>query len=299
MNYFGAIEAGGTKFACAIGKENGEIIKKLIVPTDKPEVTIPQIIDFFKKEKATPICGIGIACFGPLDVNEKSLTYGEITTTPKLAWKNFNIVKAFKKHFDLPIGFDTDVNGAALGEHFYGAAKGLDTFIYVTVGTGIGVGGMVRGNLMHGLIHPEMGHIIIPQRKDDDFIGVCPYHKNNCLEGLASGPSMHKRWKVDKLSTLEMSHIAWDLEAYYLAIAIANWIMCISPQIVIIGGGVMHYEHLLFKIRKDVQKILNGYLHSEKIVTDKINDYIVKPFLKDNSGITGAIALAKKALRQN
>ena len=296
MQYFGAIEAGGTKFVCAIGNEKGKILKKIVIPTKHPKETICQVIDFFEESRS--LSAIGIACFGPIDVNQKSKNYGKITTTPKIEWKNYNIVKTFKNHFKLPIGFDTDVNGAALGEHSFGAAKNLDTFIYITVGTGIGVGGMVSSRLIHGLIHPEMGHIFIPKSKNDKFKGICPYHKDKCLEGLASGPAMHKRWKTKSLHLLNEKHIAWEMESNYLALAIANWIMCISPQLVIIGGGVMSHENLLPKIRKKIQIHLNGYLNHPYIVSEKINDYIVKPFLKENSGIMGAISLAKLALKE-
>ncbi len=298
MNYFGAIEAGGTKFVCAIGNSDGKILKKEIFPTTTPKNTIPLIFDFFKKEhKKTPLTAIGIACFGPLNLHIESPSYGEITTTPKTSWQHFNIVKAFKNEFSLPIGFDTDVNGAALGEYRFGAAKGIDTFIYITVGTGIGVGGMAKKDLLHGLIHPEMGHIIIPQRKDDDFIGVCPFHKN-CLESLASGPSMMKRWGVKAALSLPDDHKAWDLEAYYLGVGIANFILCISPKKIIMGGGVMKQKSLFKKIRKNVQEQLNGYVKHE-MIQDKIDEYIVPPGLKDNVGILGAIALAELALEDS
>lgn len=295
MKYFGGIEAGGTKMICAIGNIQGKIIKKVIFPTISPKITWPKVIDFFKKEnKKTKLSSIGVGCFGPLDLNKDSKNYGEITTTPKVKWNHFNIVKSLKNHFSIPIGFDTDVNAAALAEGWWGAAEGLDTFIYITIGTGIGVGAVVSNKLLHGLIHPEMGHILIEKRKDDNFKSICPYHQN-CLEGLASGPSMMKRWKTNKATDLKDTHIAWDLESYYLSIAISNWILCLSPQKVIIGGGLSSKKILIKKIRKNVKDMLNGYV-KHKLILSNISKYIVLPKLKNNSGILGAIALGEKLL---
>ncbi len=291
MEIFGAIEAGGTKFVCAIGNNDGKILNQTTIPTKTPDITIPQVIEFFKKEnEKQKLAAIGIGTFGPVDVDPKLKTYGMIRSTPKLAWKDFAFLKAIKSHFNIPIGFDTDVNSAALGEKKWGAAKGLSTFIYITVGTGIGVGAIVEGNLLHGLTHPEMGHIFIPQDKRDTFEGVCPYHKN-CLEGLASGPSMSKRWNLKEALDLPHDHEGWDFESYYLALGIANYILCISPQKVIIGGGVMNQDFLLPLIQKKVQTLLNGYINHPMIL-ENIENYIVKPGLNTHSGICGSIALA-------
>jgi fructokinase len=297
MKYFGGIEAGGTNFICAIGSEDGKILKKTTFQTITPKKTIPEAINFFLNEnKSTPLSAIGIACFGPLDLDKNSITYGEITTTPKAGWNHYNIYNAFKNILPIPLGFDTDVNGAALGEHLWGAAKNIDSFIYITVGTGIGVGAMISNSLLHGLIHPEMGHIIIPKCSDDDFSSVCPFHKN-CLEGLASGPAMMKRWKVKAATDLEDNHKGWDLEAYYLGIAIANYSLCLSPKKVIIGGGVLKKKHLIDKIRQNVALQLNNYLKHDLIVKD-IKNYIVLPKHMGDSGILGSIALAIQALER-
>jgi len=296
MQLFAGIEAGGTKFVCAIGDALGNIREKIIIPTTMPEETMAQVIKYLQAINAiTPISAIGIATFGPIDLDKKSPYYGYITTPPKPGWGYYNILGAIQKFFPLPIGFDTDVNGAALGEYRWGAAQGLDTFLYITVGTGIGAGGIISGELMHGLIHPEMGHIFIPHDlQQDNFAGVCPFH-GDCLEGLATGPALHKRWNVKSAMDLPPDHPAWDLEAKYLGYAFANYILTLSPQKIIVGGGVMKRKELYPKIRAKVKSLLNGYIKHEKILTN-IDNYIVEPGLHENSGICGAMALAEKAL---
>lgn len=186
----GAIEAGGTKFICAVGDENGNIFEKAVFPTKTPLETIGDMVNFFKDKN---IDSLGIGSFGPIDPDKKSLTYGYIMNTPKDGWKNFNFLGELKKYFSIPMEFDTDVNGSVLGEVLWGAGKGVDTCLYITVGTGIGAGAFVKGKLLHGISHPEMGHILVPKVVNDNFEGNCPYHKN-CLEGLASGPAIEKRW---------------------------------------------------------------------------------------------------------
>lgn len=298
MTLFAGIEAGGSKFVCAVGDGFGNIDKKIIIPTTTPDETIPQVIRFFQAANATsPFAAMGIATFGPVDLDISSPHYGYITTPPKPGWGHFNFVGAMREEFKIPIGFDTDVNGAALGEYRFGSAKGLDTFIYVTVGTGIGAGGMTSGKLMHGLIHPEMGHMFVPHdRGTDPFDGVCPFH-GDCLEGLATGPAMQKRWKVKAATELPLSHPAWDLEANYLAYACANYVLILSPQKIIMGGGVMKRKEILEKIQKRTKELLNGYIKHEKILKN-IQDYIVTPGLEEQSGICGAIALAEMKYRE-
>lgn len=286
----GAIEAGGTKFVCGIGGENGEIYERVSFPTTKPEETMKQVVSFFNEKK---IEAIGIGSFGPIDLTKTSDTYGYITSTPKPYWNNFNLVGEVKKHFSVPIGFDTDVNGAALGESKWGAAKGLDSCLYITVGTGIGLGAVVEGKLLHGLLHPEMGHILIRRHPEDSFEGSCPYHLD-CLEGMAAGPAIEKRWG-NKGVELSNDKRVWELESYYLAQAIANYILILSPKKVILGGGVMKQEQLFPLIRKEVIKLLNGYIQSKDIL-EGINSYIVPPGLGDNAGLAGALALAHNSL---
>lgn len=297
MQLLGGVEAGGTKFICTVGDATGKIRERIRIPTTIPEETIPKVIEFFQEiHKLTPLSAIGIASFGPLDLNPQSPTYGYITTAPQPGWAYYDFVGALKKVFSLPIGFDTDVNGAAIGEARWGSGKELDTIVYWTVGTGIGAGGIISGKMMHGLIHPEIGHITIPHNKEEDpFSGICPYH-GNCLEGLASGSAMMKRWNVDSAVDIPEDHKAWDLEAKYLGYAMANCILSISPQKIIIGGGVMKKPGLLPKVRQKTLTVLNGFIKHKSILED-IDNYIVAPGLGDNSGVLGAIALAEEALK--
>lgn len=291
---FGGIEAGGTKFVCAVGSEPGDIREEIQFPTTRPRETIGRAIDFFNKHnKIEPIQAIGIGSFGPVDPDPDSTTFGFITSTPKPGWSNTNIAGAIKEAFNVPVGFDTDVNAAALGENMWGAARGLDTFIYLTIGTGIGGGGMVNGKLMHGLIHPEMGHIRIPRdAKKDPFQGICPFH-GDCLEGLAAGPAIKQRWSVEP-KELPSNHPAWELEAHYLAFALVNFICTLSPQLIILGGGVMQQKHMFSMVRAKVLKFLNEYVQSPKIL-DGISRYIVPPGLGNKAGVMGSIALARLA----
>lgn len=296
MQLFAGIEAGGTKFVCAVGDADGNVHEKIIIPTTLPDETMAHVIKFFQAiNDHTPIAALGIATFGPIELDQTSPYYGYITTPPKPGWGFYNILGTMRAALNIPIGFDTDVNGAALGEYRWGAAKGLNTFVYMTVGTGIGVGGIVSGQLMHGLVHPEMGHIFVPHdTKRDKFAGVCPYH-GDCLEGLATGPALQKRWGVKSALDLPPDHPGWDLEAEYLAYALANCTLTLSPQKIILGGGVMKQKELFPKIRAKVKTLLNGYIKHEKIL-NKIDEYIVEPGLGEQSGICGALALGEKQL---
>lgn len=288
-----AIEAGGTKFVLGIGNEKGEILERISIPTEIPEITIPKVIKFFKGKKFDTM---GVGCFGPIDPKLDSKTYGYITTTPKTGWTNYDIIGELKKHFDVPIAFDTDVNGAALGETKWGGAQGLKSALYITVGTGIGAGAVVEGNMIHGLLHPEMGHIKVQRHKNDTYEGNCPYHKD-CLEGLAAGPAIEKRWGK-KGHELPMIHEAWIIEAYYLAQALVNFILILSPEKIIMGGGVMKQDWLFPIIRKEVQLLLNKYVDKREIL-ENIDNYIVSPTLGDNAGLCGSIALGLQAIKNN
>lgn len=294
---FGGIEGGGTKFVCAVGTSSDDIRRETRFPTTTPAETLQQAIDFFQQAERDfgRLSALGVACFGPLDPNPASPAYGRILLTPKPGWTDADIVGALRSAFDVPIGFDTDVNGAALGEWTWGAAQGLDTFLYLTVGTGIGGGMMANGALLHGLLHPEMGHILLPHDLTrDPFEGACPFHKD-CFEGLASGPALEKRWGR-RAETLPPEHPAWALEAHYIALALATYIVTFSPQRIVIGGGVGGRENLLPLIRREVQQILNGYVQSPA-VTQKIDEFIVHPALGSRAGMLGAIALAKQAVK--
>lgn len=293
----GGIEAGGTKFVCAVGTGPNDIRAEARFPTTKPDETIGRAIEFFQQQTQQhgPLAAIGIASFGPVDPNPASPTFGYITSTPKPGWANTNLAGAIQQTFLVPVGFDTDVNGAALGEWQWGAAQGLDTFMYLTIGTGVGGGGMVNGRLQHGLIHPEMGHILIPHNwQTDPYKGRCPFH-GDCLEGLAAGPAMNERWG-QPAETLPHDHPAWKLEAHYLALALTNFICTLSPQRIIMGGGVMAQPQIFPLVRLKVQELLNGYMQSPSLLTN-IDHYIVPPQLGGQAGVLGAIALAQQALK--
>lgn len=296
MAYWGGIEGGGTKFVCAIGDDTGTILERTQFPTTSPEETLGRTISFFKEQQAHyDLKAIGIGTFGPVDLHPASPTFGYITTTPKPGWRHVDVVGAVRQVADLPIGFDTDVNGAALAEVRWGAGQGLDTLIYLTVGTGIGGGVYRDGALQHGLVHPEIGHLFIPQHPEDLFEGNCPFHNNNCLEGLASGPAIQKRWRIPG-QELKFDHPAWHLEAYYLALACINLIVTYSPERIILGGGIMHQEQLFPLIHKNVDALLNGYIKHPAIL-EGLDTYIQPPGLGDDSGVCGAIALAQMAYR--
>jgi fructokinase len=290
---FGGIEAGGTKFVCAVGYAPGEILAETRFPTTTPQETIHRSVQFFRTQidQHGSLMALGVASFGPLDLQPNSLTYGHILATPKVGWSHFNLLGAIQAGLNLPTGIDTDVNGAALAEQRWGAARGLDSCVYLTVGTGIGGGAVVNGRLLHGLTHPEMGHLFIPHDQEvDPFPGVCPFH-GDCLEGLATGPAMAARWGQNA-ETLPPDHPAWRLEAHYLAAGIGNIMLTLSPERVILGGGVMQQTHLFLLVRQELHTWLNGYIHVP-IILEHLADFVVPPALDKYSGVLGAIALAQ------
>ncbi|URN94473.1 MAG: ROK family protein [Candidatus Pristimantibacillus lignocellulolyticus] len=290
MLRIGAIEAGGTKIICGIGNELGHIERKISFPTETPIIAMEKIKEFFANEQ---LDALGVGTFGPIDVNKASETYGFITTTPKPGWGNFNILAELRKTINVPIGFDTDVNGAALAEATWGSAKGMKSCVYYTIGTGVGVGVYAEGRLIHGLLHPEAGHIPVKRHPDDTYEGSCPYHKD-CLEGVAAGPAIERRYGV-KGSELSVDHEAWKIEAYYIAQALTSTVLLLSPEKIILGGGVMHQEQLFPLIREQLQQNLNGYVQ-DPMILENIDQYVVAPGLGDNAGLCGAIAIGLLAL---
>ena len=256
----GALEAGGTKMVCAVGKEDGTILEQVSIPTTTPEETIPKLIEYFKDKE---IEALGVAAFGPVDVKPESETYGYILDTPKLAWRHKDLLGRLKAELKVPMGLDTDVNGSCLGEVTYGCARGLDSVIYITIGTGVGVG------------------------------GICPYHKN-CLEGFASGPSIEARWGKKAVELVDRPEV-WEMESYYIAQALVDYIMLLSPRKIILGGGVMHQEQLFPMIRQKVREMLNGYIKTKEL--EDMDSYIVPASLHDDQGIMGCIKLGLNALQ--
>lgn len=290
MPLYGALEAGGTKMVCAVGDEQGTILERVSLPTRTPEETMPEMLAFYRGKD---LSALGVGCFGPVDLDRGSPTYGSILATPKLPWRDYPIVRRFEEALGLPVGFDTDVNAAALGEATWGCTRGLSSSIYVTVGTGVGVGVVIDGRPYHGMMHPEAGHLFVARHPDDPMPqGVCPYHPN-CLEGLASGPAIERRWGK-KAQELSDRPEVWTLEAYYIAQALCGYMMILSPQRIILGGGVTHQEHLLPLVREEVRRQLGGYLVGKAL--DDLEDYIVPVSLNDNQGVMGAVRLAMDAL---
>jgi fructokinase len=281
----GAIEAGGTKFVCGVGTGPDDLVT-VRIPTVDPAATAGAALDFFRARAPEGLSALGIGSFGPVDLRRDSPTYGFITSTPKTAWQNFDLAGAFHRELAIPIGFDTDVNAAAFGEARWGAAQGLANFIYLTVGTGIGGGAFTGGSILHGSNHPEMGHIQIPRDPHDSFAGGCPYH-GDCLEGMASGPAMEKRWDTPA-PDLPDNHPAWHLEAKYLALALASFSCTLSPQRIIMGGGVMERASIFPLINANLRTLLNEYIAAPEVVP---------PGLGNLSGVLGALALAEHAAR--
>lgn len=284
----GALEAGGTKMVCAVGDEKGNVLERVSFPTVSPEVTMPLMIAFFRERK---IEALGIGCFGPINPVKKTASYGYITSTPKLAWQNYNIVGAFEDALQCPVGFDTDVNASMLGELTYGAAKGLDSAIYITIGTGIGVGVYTNGGLLHGMMHPEAGHILMRKRSDDRYSGKCPFH-GACLEGLAAGPAIEERWGAGGAELSDRAEV-WDLEAYYIAQACVNYTLVYAPRRIILGGGVMHQEQLFPLVRQKFAGLLADYVRTPEL--ENLDTYIVPCGLHDNQGVMGCLKLAHNA----
>lgn len=296
---YGAVEGGGTKFVCAVGDEAGNVLAERRIPTTTPADTLGAMVAFLQQasaEQGRDLDAIGVATFGPVVLDPAADDYGTITTTPKDGWAFTDVLGPLRAAFpQVPLRIENDVNGAALGEHRWGAAQGWATFVYFTVGTGIGGGVMAGGCLQHGLLHPEVGHILLPLHPDDPLPrGVCPYH-SGCLEGLASGPALAARWGQPGES-LPPAHKAWALEAYYLAHAVANMIATLSPEGIILGGSVMHQRQLFPMIRERVAALGGGYFSHPAL--ERLDAYIVAPGLGDRAGICGALALAHDAWRE-
>ena len=289
----GALEAGGTKMVCAIGDEHGNVIERYSLPTRGGDETVREIIEYFH---AHPVEALGVSSFGPLNLDPASPEYGNITTTPKAGWVNFPLRRNLAEALGVPVGIDTDVNGAALAEARIGAGRGVDSLVYYTIGTGIGGGAVVNGQLLHGMVHPEMGHMLLrPVENDPAPHGFCPYH-DGCLEGMAKGPAIEKRWGKPA-AELPEDHIAWEIEAEYLAQMCVNTIVVLSPKMIVLGGGVMHQMHLFPSIRRRTQELLNGYV-AHSAILENIDSYIVPPALGDNAGAAGSLLLALDALKK-
>ena len=293
---YGTVEGGGTKFLCAVADEQNAILREIRIPTTLPQPTLAACADFFLQAERDlgKLSALGIACFGPLDPRPSSPTYGYILATPKPGWENADVVGFFRTVLeeDLPIGFDTDVNGAVLAESCWGAGQGLSNLVYLTIGTGIGGGALVNGQLLHGYAHPEMGHMLLAQHPSDNhFPGNCPFH-GTCLEGLASGPAIEARWN-QKAAELAPDHPAWQLEAYYLALGLMNICLTLAPERIILGGGVMNQSFLFPMVHSELTRLLGNYLRLPQIAD--MESYVVPSGLASIAGLFGGLALAHQA----
>ncbi len=291
---YGGIEAGGTKFVCVVANGPDQIVDEIRYVTTAPEETLSRAIQFFQPFVTSgQVSAIGVGSFGPLDLNPESPTYGFITATPKPRWSNTDVLGSLRGALDAEIVLDTDVNVAALGEYMWGASKGCDPSLYLTIGTGIGGGYIKNGGALIGMLAPEMGHIRIPHSLErDPFQGICPFH-DDCFEGLASGPAIEKRLGQAGARVAENDPF-WNLEADYIASALMNYILTLSPKKIILGGGVMQRGFLFPKVRARVRELLNDYVSSKSLL-ENIEDYIVPPGLGNQSGSLGAIAFAMQA----
>lgn len=291
--YLAGIEAGGTKFFTTIGDMDGNVIERHRTDTTTPQETMSEVLEILKNYQTKyEIKALGLGCFGPIDINTKSKTFGFITNTPKIAWQNFDIISSIKSVFNGPINFNTDVNAAAICEQLWGAGAGLENLLYLTVGTGIGGGAICNNRIIQGATHTELGHIAIPQNLKDTFEGCCPFH-SNCLEGLASGTAINKRWEVSSASKLDDDHIAWQFETEYLAKAISSLVFTLSPEKVILGGGIMHKTILFEMIHSNLKKYINNYFDYPAL--QDMTNFVVPASFGDNTGVKGSLALALQA----
>jgi fructokinase len=271
---------------CAVATGPDDVRARVELPARRPAETLAAVAAFLRAHRGT-VAALGIACFGPVDLDPASPTFGHVTTTPKPGWARVDVAGPLRAALDVPVAFDTDVNAAALAEHRWGAGRGEEPLVYVTVGTGIGGGVIVGGRPLHGLVHPEMGHVPIPRDPADGFAGTCPYH-GACLEGLASARALRARWRVPP-ETLPVDHPAWRLEARYLALGVAAIVATLSPRRIVLGGGVMRAPGLLERVRRDVEEALAGYVRAPELSA---------PALGDRAGVLGAVALAQSALSE-
>lgn len=290
----GAIEAGGTKFNCALADEQGHILREASFATEAPAQTLAAARDFFLQNlpEQGHLAALGVASFGPLDLDPLSATYGELIQTPKPGWSGVRIKAFFEQQLRVPVAIETDVNGAALGEASLGAARACRHFVYVTVGTGIGAGVVINGHLLQGRVHPEIGHMLMPQAEGDNYSGCCPFHRH-CLEGLASGSALRQRWQADPSGFAE-DHPAWASEAFYLAAMCVNLTHCYGPEKIVLGGGVMQQAHLFARIRQEFARLINGYADA-RLLAD-LDSYIVPTALSGRAGVLGCLKLAKSLL---
>lgn len=293
--FYGGIEGGGTKFVCLIAAAPDQVVAETVIPTTTPEETLERVITFFRQPRpGVRLAALGLAMFGPLELNPSAPNYGSLLATPKPGWSGVPVVQRLQEALGLPVGVDTDVNGALRAECRWGAGRGYDPVVYLTVGTGIGGGAWVHGRPVHGLLHPEMGHLPLPVLPGDTFPGLCPFH-GRCWEGLAAGPALAAR-AGRPLEQVPPEDPLWDLAGQYLGLGIAALVCTLSPRRVILGGGVGQQPHVLARARQALRAYLNGYLPRPELET-AVAEFLVPPALGARAGVLGAIALAEEAAR--
>lgn len=285
---YGAIEAGGTKFVCAVGDSQYNIKDRVSIPTTTPDETMKEVISFFQKYQ-NDLSSIGIGSFGPINVDTQSEKFGFITNTPKILWRDFNFVGTIKNEFNLPVYWTTDVNASAYGEYSFREDSDLTSLVYITIGTGVGGGAIQNGKFVGGKSHPEMGHMILLPHPDNSEQGICPSH-DFCLEGVACGPAIEHRAGT-RAENLASDSKEWDIEAYYIAQAVYNITYMLSPNVIILGGGVMKQPELIEKVRSKFKNLTGEYLEDLDL-----SNYIVLPKLGDDAAVKGCFKLAEKVL---
>ncbi len=291
---YGAVEAGGTKFVCAVGEPGGHLLAQASFPTTTPDETLAHVAEFFAQARAQhgAVAAVGVGSFGPVHVRPGAAQYGRIARTPKLRWEGVDILGEITRGAGAPGAIDTDVNIALLGEARHGAGVGYDDLVYVTVGTGIGASLMANGRVVYGFAHPEVGHVHVPKLAEDaGFAGVCAFHADRCVEGLASGPALRERWGVGAES-LPPEHPAWALQARYLAALCVNLLVVSAPRRIILGGGVMGQAHLFPRVREALSELLNGYFDFAAYGIG-LDDLVVPAQLGGRAGVVGALELAR------
>ncbi len=287
----GAIETGGTKIVCAVGYADGRITERKVIPTDVPDVSIPKVLDFFSDQE---VDAMGIGAFGPIDVIPGSPGYGSVRKCEREGWSGYPLLRKVCSELGVPGDMDTDVNTACLGEYTYGAGKGVDVLLYITVGTGIGVGMTIGGRPLHGIMHPEGGHVAAVRYAGDGFKGTCPFH-GDCIEGLACGPAIARRWGKEGKELADRQEV-WEMESHYLAQLVRNCMMTVAPNRIVMGGGVMQQDSLFPMIRRKVAEQVNGYMDCRE--TSDMDSYIVPSALGGDQGVLGGFVLAQSAFER-
>ena len=283
---YGLVEAGGTKFVLGVATDKDTIEATTRIETTTPEATIGAMLEWFRAQGKFDAIGVG--SFGPLELDRLSPSWGHIGQTPKQHWSGADVAGPLQSAFGCPVAIDTDVNGAALAEYHWGAGQGQRSMLYFTIGTGVGGGAVVNGKILHGLSHPEMGHMCLPRHPDDtEFAGICPFHRA-CLEGLASGPAIKARWGMS-LSHLPDDHPAHEIIAFYIAQTVVTMQAIFAPGCIIFGGGVMGTPGLIERVRQQALRLGGGYFRGDS------DEIVVLPGLGDKAGLLGALALAQSA----